>query len=239
MSDAQDKYTQLKLFATAPHPCSYLPDQEASTVFVDPSATIDREIYTYLSEKGYRRSGSFLYKPDCPNCQACISLRIPVKDYRFSRSEKRVLKRNEDLDVYTSSHIFTEKFYRLYADYICVRHSDGDMYPPSLEQYQSFLKNGFNSTEYFVFQKDEEIKAVAVVDILANGLSAIYTFYDPFDQHRSLGTLAVLWQIQQAKALELDYVYLGYWVKDCEKMRYKSRFRPAEIYFGKQWIRLK
>ncbi|HEY9034120.1 MAG TPA: arginyltransferase [Pseudomonadales bacterium] len=238
MTEQYPAHKQLKQFSTAPHPCSYLPGMEASTLFVDPDADIDRHTYTYLSERGYRRSGQFLYKPDCQNCQACISLRIPVKDYHFSRNERRILKRNDDLQAFAVQHIFAEPFYRLYADYICARHHDGDMYPPSPEQYRNFLNNGFGTSEFMVFTHDHAIKAVAVIDRLDNALSAVYTFYDPFDDKRSLGTFVILWQIQRAQELGLDYVYLGYWVKNCQKMNYKTRFRPAEVLINRRWLRL-
>ena len=238
MSDEQNQDKQLKLFSTAPHPCSYLENEEASTVFIDPDADIDTHTYTYLSEKGYRRSGRFLYRPDCLNCQACISIRIPVNQYKFSRSEKRILKKNADLEVYQVSSIFNDQYYQLYADYIFIRHSDGDMYPPSKDQYQSFLNNAYGNSQYFVFQEKDEPKAVAVVDALDNAYSAVYTFYSPFEPQRSFGSLAVLWQIQRAKQLGLEYVYLGYWVKNCQKMNYKTRFRPAEVYINNRWIPL-
>lgn len=238
MSTIEDPGKQLRLFSTAPHSCSYLDDMEASTLFIDPSQDITPEDYSYLSERGFRRSGNYIYKPNCSNCHSCISIRIPVKEYKFSRSERRILNKNKDLKVFQSSHIFTEDCYKLYADYICERHSDGDMYPPTQEQYENFLNNGIGCTHYYLFTLEESIKAVAVVDLLRDGLSAIYTFYDPHDDARSLGSLAVLWQIQYAKRLGLDYVYLGYWVKDCQKMNYKTRFKPAEIYFNKRWMQL-
>lgn len=238
MNDEHRAERHLKQFATAPHDCSYLPNQEAGTLFVDPEADIDSSTYTYLSELGYRRSGRYLYKPDCPQCQACISLRIPVKDYVFSRNDKRLLKRNSDLTSFSVEHIFHEEFYALYANYIEQRHSNGDMYPPTQEQFISFLSNGFDTTEYRVFCQGDQLKAVAVIDHLDNGLSAVYTFYDASDDKRSLGTYAILWQIQQAQALGLDYVYLGYWVKNCQKMKYKTRFRPAEVLINRRWLTL-
>lgn len=238
MTEEYKAERHLKQFATAPHPCSYLPGQEASTLFVDPEAHIDQQTYSFLSERGYRRSGHYLYKPDCQQCQACISLRIPVKQYQFSRNEKRLLKRNSDLNSFTVEHIFHEEFYQLYEDYIRTRHSDGDMYPPSQEQYINFLSNGYGTSEYRVFTDAHQLKAVAVIDHLDKGLSAVYTFYDAHDNKRSLGTYAILWQIQQAQKLGLDHLYLGYWVKNCHKMNYKTRFRPAEVLINRRWLTL-
>lgn len=237
MSEEYKNTQLLRQFSTAPHPCSYLPDQEASTMVIDPEAKITQQNYSYLIQRGYRRSGQYLYKPDCAQCKACLSLRIPVKQYVFSRNDKRVLQRNNDLNCQSVAHIFQDHYYRFYRDYINQRHQDGDMYPPSLDQYLGFLNNPYGNTEYHVFSdKQENLKAVAVIDRLDDGLSAIYTFFDAQENKRSLGTYAILWQIQQAQKLGLDYVYLGYWVKDCPKMNYKTRFRPAEILINQRWL---
>ena len=238
MSNDQDNARQLRLFSTAPHPCSYLDNEEASTLFIDPEARINQNIYTYLSERGFRRSGKFVYKPDCHQCQACISIRIPVKAFSFSRNHKRLLKNNADLQVKEVASIFTDEYYSLYDRYIRLRHAEGDMYPPSKEQYENFLSNAFNTTRYFVFEYQGQPKAIAVVDQLTNAFSSVYTFFDPLDEKRSLGTYAIVWQIKKAKELGLHYIYLGYWVKNCKKMSYKTRFRPAEVYINQRWLPL-
>lgn len=241
MSQDSQIYKRLKLFKTTPHPCSYIPGEEASTLFVDPEQEIDLETYTFLSERGYRRSGDYMYRPDCLSCQACISLRIPIAKYRFSRNDKRLINRNQDLTVRSIDSITEdESFYRLYEAYINQRHQDGDMYPANQQQYSSFLNNPYGSTEYQGFYLDDELLALAVIDRLENGLSAVYTFYHPDSSYdkRSLGTYAILWQLQEAKQRELDYVYLGYWVKQCRKMNYKTRFRPAEILINQRWLTL-
>jgi arginine-tRNA-protein transferase len=229
---------QLKLYKTEPHNCSYLPAEEAITLFVDPAADIDINLHTSLSERGFRRSGNILYKPDCNHCHECISIRIDVARYQFNRSDKRILKRNCDLQVFEVEHINHDDFYDLYAHYIGKRHADGDMYPPSREQFINFFSNPFGNTRFVVFKKAENLKAVAVIDLFTSGISAVYTFFDPDDEQRSLGKLAVLWQIQQAQSLQLPYVYLGYWVKHCTKMNYKTQFHPTEIYLNKRWMPL-
>lgn len=241
MSQDSQIHKRLRLFKTAPHPCSYLDDQEASTVFVDPEQDINLNTYTYLSERGYRRSGDYMYRPDCLNCQACISLRIPVAKYVFSRNDRRIINRNKDLSVQPISSISDDpKYYALYENYINHRHQDGDMYPADFQQYSSFLNNPYGNTEYQGFYLDDVLIAVAVMDKLDNGLSAVYTFYhtDSSYDKRSLGTYAILWQLQEAKQRELDYVYLGYWIKQCRKMNYKTRFRPAEILINQRWLTL-
>jgi arginine-tRNA-protein transferase len=238
MNEFNNPRNHLKLYKTEPHACSYIDGLEATTLFVDPNAEIDQRMHTYFSEQGYRRSGSILYKPDCTNCQACMSIRIRVNDYSFSRSEKRILKRNNDLNIFEIEDIRHDDIYQLYENYITQRHADGDMFPPNREQYENFFNNPFGNTRFVAFALKNTIKAVAIIDNFTNGLSAVYTFFDPNDEERSLGTLAVLWQIQEAKTLNLPYVYLGYWVKQCQKMNYKTRFQPSEIYINKRWVTL-
>ena len=226
----------LKLYATHEHPCSYLEGETATTVFVDPYAPINASMYSELSDYGFRRSGKHLYRPHCSNCQACIPVRIPVSEFRFNRSQKRCLKRNEDVTIDVVADIDTNQHFALYERYLEQRHSDGDMYPPSREQFQEFLSAEWNTTRYLELKADNKLLAVAVSDKLDQGLSAIYTFYDPAEDVRSLGTLAVLRQILLARDLQLPYVYLGYWIKDCAKMRYKSQYKPLQMYINHQWL---
>lgn len=228
----------LKVFATHPHPCSYLEGQEATTLFVDPKATVDVETYAQLSELGFRRSGQFLYRPHCQSCQACIPARIPVHSFMPDRRLRRIARHNEDLDVLMEPDITGDEYYELYARYITERHADGDMYPPSREQYETFLTREWNATRYVCFRQGERLLAVAVVDVMPNGVSAVYTFYDPLEAKRSLGSLAVLWQIEFAKQLSLPHIYLGYWIKECPKMAYKINFRPLELYVHGRWVLL-
>lgn len=228
--------SSLKLYATHEHPCSYLIDKAATTVFVDPNARIDAVIYSELSEFGFRRSGKHVYRPHCRACQACIPVRVPVATFRPTRSQKRCLKRNDDLSMNLVSSISTEEHYQLYEFYISGRHMDGDMYPPSRQQYSEFLSAEWGVTQFLEFRLKGELICIAVCDRLEQGLSAIYTFFNPDQVSRSLGTLAVLKQIELASELGLPYVYLGYWIKDCEKMNYKSKYRPLQMYINQQWL---
>lgn len=223
------------LYKTDEHPCSYLPEQQARTAFIDPKAILDQQLYSQLCDFGYRRSGQFVYRPSCLNCNACQSLRVNVSDYRFNRRERRILNKNKDLDVVCKKDIDHDIFYDLYQRYIITRHSDGDMFPPDRDQYQQFLSSFLDNTLYYCFYQGPKLKAIAVTDALVQGLSAVYTFFDPHDDKRSLGHFAILWQIQQAQARNLDYLYLGYWVKDCKKMSYKTQFQNIEIYRDKKW----
>lgn len=229
----------LKLFATQPHPCSYLEDQEATTLFVDPEAPVDIALYSQLSQLGFRRSGSHLYRPQCGSCQACISCRIPVNMFNPNRSQRRAWQRNRDVAISITDDINTSKHYDLYAKYISHRHQDGDMYPPSVAQYEAFLTREWGVTRYLELHANGELLGVAVCDQLEDGLSAVYTFYDPGQDRRSLGVFAILAQIEIARNQGLSYLYLGYWIKHCDKMRYKIQYRPLELLINRRWMRLK
>lgn len=228
----------LRLFATHPHPCSYLEGEEATTVFVDPEAVINKSLYSQLSLLGFRRSGSHLYRPQCAQCQACVSCRIPVDLFKPNRSQKRCMKTNSDLEIQVVDDINTDEHFGLYSQYLELRHREGDMYPPSREQYASFLTSEWESTRYLEFRDAGRLVALAVCDHLDDGLSAVYTFYDATLEERSLGKYAVLAQIELAKHLGLTYVYLGYWIKHCDKMNYKTNYRPLELLINRRWMRL-
>ena len=225
----------LKVYTTYPHSCSYLDDQEATTLFVDPRQQVDKQLYSKLSVLGFRRSGNHIYRPHCTHCEACVPARIPVARFQPSRSQRRTVQRNEDLRVRRSEDLRDEEAFQLYCRYIELRHADGDMFPPDREQYESFLNNAWDCTHYYRFYDRRALVALAVVDELQDGLSAIYTFFDPLQDKRSLGSYAILWQVQRARALGLDYLYLGYWIKGCRKMAYKSAYRPLELHVKNRW----
>ncbi len=231
--------SSVRLFRTSPHPCSYKESEQAATVFVDPDLVIDKAINSKLSDLGYRRSGAHLYRPDCDFCQACISCRVPVAEFQFNRSQRRILRRNESLRVVEKSDLTDHIAYDLYQRYINQRHLDGDMFPASLEQYEAFIKTKMFDTRFFLFYEQEELLAVSVVDFLEQGLSAVYTFFDPDQGQRSLGNFAILWQIKMCQKLGLPYVFLGYWIKGCGKMEYKSKFRPLEMLINGRWMLVK
>ena len=228
----------LKVYTTYPHSCSYLQEQEATTLFVDPRQPVDQKLYSKLSVLGFRRSGNHIYRPHCSHCNACIPARIPVAGFEPRRGQKRVWQRNRDLRVISTADINDDAAFDLYHRYISLRHSDGDMYPPDREQYQAFLNSVWDCTRYFRFYDGGRLVAVAVVDKLEDGFSAIYTFFDPAAAKRSLGTYAILWEVEQAREMGLDYLYLGYWIRDCEKMAYKSDYRPLQVYINSRWTTL-
>jgi arginyl-tRNA--protein-N-Asp/Glu arginylyltransferase len=207
---------RLKFYATQPHTCSYLPDEQATTLFLDPSQPMDVDVYADLSEMGFRRSGDHLYRPHCQRCN----------------------KRNQDIQVHLVRPVFTEEYYALYVRYIEQRHADGDMYPPNREQFSTFLARDLTFSRFYEFREDNRLLAIAVTDVLPNGLSAVYTFYEPSEERRSLGRFAILWQIAEAERLGLHAVYLGYWIKNCRKMSYKTQYRPIELFVNQRWVSL-
>lgn len=226
----------LQFFQTQAHACSYLEDEIASTVFLSPKQTIDRALYSQLSDYGFRRSGTHIYKPLCANCSACVPMRLPVNRFAPSRSQKRTWKRNNDLTVHKVSDINNDEHYALYERYINERHKDGDMYPPSNAQFQSFLCSEWHCAQYYEFRSNGHLIATAVTDIMDNGISAVYTYYDPAEEKRSLGSYVILFLIREAKKHHLKSVYLGYWIKNSTKMNYKSAYRPLEIQAGNHWV---
>jgi arginine-tRNA-protein transferase len=228
----------LRLFTTQPHNCSYLSGQQAQTLFIDPEFQVDKSTNSRLSELGFRRSGAHVYRPNCRHCQQCISCRVLVASFVPNRRFKRIIKRNEDLTVSEAQDIKDDEYYLLYKHYITVRHADGDMYPPSREQFASFLLRKCEGTHYYVMRRGERLMGVMVSDELDNGLSAVYTFYDPLEEARSLGTFGVLWQIEEARRLGLAHLYLGYWIRGSRKMNYKIDFRPLEMLVRQQWVRV-
>ena len=226
---------RLKFYATQAHPCSYLPTEQATTLFLDPSQPMDAQVYAELSEVGFRRSGDHLYRPHCQKCSACVPARLPVADFKPNRQQRRILSRNADLQVRAVRPAFSEEYYDLYARYIEQRHADGDMYPPNREQFSTFLVRDLPFSRFYEFRLNGRLLAVAVTDVLPNGLSAVYTFYDPDEEHRSLGRYAILWQIAETARPGLHAVYLGYWIKNCRKMNYKTQYRPIELFVNQHW----
>ena len=228
--------SSIKLFRTSEHPCSYFSDQDATTIFLDPATKISQKLNSALTDKGFRRSGHLLYKPDCNSCKACIACRIPVKKFKSKSSFKRILKINQDIRVDVSSELKLDESYALYESYINHRHLDGDMFPATEKQFSAFILENTDDTIFFKFFDKEKLIAVSVADILQDGLSAVYCFYDPVDKRRSLGTYAILYQIHRVLEQERLYLYLGYWIKNCRKMLYKTRFRPLEMLVNNKWV---
>ncbi len=227
-----------QFYLTPEHPCSYLPGAKARTLFLDPAQVISPRLYGQLSGLGFRRSGSHLYRPQCNDCNACIPTRLPVAAFHPNRQQRRISKRNQDLVLQIEPPQYADEYYHLYASYISSRHGDGDMYPPTRDQYRGFLSGSWSDTRFFSLRAHGHLLAVAVTDSLPEGLSAIYTFFDPAAASRSLGVYAVLQQIQACRDAGLPYLYLGYWIKDCRKMAYKTQYRPIQLRTNNGWVQV-
>ncbi|MBB1073483.1 arginyltransferase [Rhodoferax sp. 4810] len=231
----------LQLYLTDDHPCSYLDQQRARTLFVDPLAEINTERAQWLQEIGFRRSGSHFYRPSCRphQCQQCRAVRLPVAQFQPNRSQRRAAKRNQDLRCIQRSPQFDAEHYALYSRYVLTRHSDGDMADDvSTDAYERFLLTAWGGDTWLLeLREGERLVAVAVTDVLSDGLSAVYTFFDPAESSRALGTAAILAQITEAQQLGVTHLYLGYWIANSRKMAYKQQYRPLEIWDGAQWRR--
>jgi len=224
------------LWLTAEHACSYLDDKQAQSAVVDPDFRLDTKLYSGLIEQGFRRSGDQVYIPYCQGCQACVPTRVPVAEFRPDRKQKRCAKRNEQTRVNIKPAEFDPRHFDLYRRYQAARHDKGEAGVISPQEYMQFLGSSWCDTWFVEFSIQEKLAAVAVVDVLDHALSAVYTFFEPEFADRSPGVFAVLWQIEQARKLNLDYVYLGFWIKDCRKMSYKNQYQPLFGLTGQQWL---
>jgi arginine-tRNA-protein transferase len=227
----------LELYITAAHECPYLEERKATNLLVDPAFAMDTRTYSHLLNKGFRRSGSDVYRPCCYRCQACVSTRIPVESFKPSRSQKRTWNLNQDLSVRVNQDGYREEYTDLYLRYVRSRHAGGGMDDDTPSTFANFILTDWCQTVLIEFWKDERLMAVASTDWLKQGLSSVYTFFDPEEgSERGLGTFALLWQIHWAKELKLPYVYPGYWIKESPKMNYKVRFQPIEGFVNNQWV---
>ncbi len=225
----------MDFYQTPVHPCGYLPNRYSINIFADPNTEISTQTYSWLIDHGFRRNGSHLYRPQCPECKSCIPTRVCVKDFELSRSQQRTLKRNQDLSTQIVEKKYIQEHFDLYLQYLQNRHNESPMTLSTQHDYEEFILGTWSDTQFIEFRLEDKLICVAVFDYLPQGLSAAYTYFDTTYLNRSLGTLAILKLIELAKSKQLTYVYLGYWIKECQKMNYKINFAPIEGYINKTW----
>ena len=225
----------IPLYVDKPHACSYLSEHQSRFSYIHPTIALSTELYSQLLSRGFRRSGSYVYQTSCHNCQKCVPVRLVVNDFQASRQQRRVWKKNTDIEVIIKPAVFEKAHYDLYVDYQKGRHGDGEMAKATEDDYISFLSSEWSDTLFVEFSCAGELAGVAVIDRLDDALSAVYTFFDPKFAQRSLGVYAVLWEVEYAKSLGLKWNYLGYWIAGCQKMSYKTKYQPLQGLVDGQW----
>ncbi|MGL6048357.1 MAG: arginyltransferase [Vogesella sp.] len=236
MSHRDDAIAVVHFYATAPYPCSYLEGHQARSQVAIPADAIDGSVYSRLVGLGFRRSGHFTYRPYCDDCRACVPVRLAAAEFRPSRSQRRAAKAHGALSTRILPLAFSDEHYQLYYRYQHARHDGGGMSDDDPVQYAEFILKSRVDSWLVEFREDGVLRMVSLIDRLDDGLSAVYTFFDPDVPGASYGVYNVLWQVELACHLGLPYVYLGYWIKASPKMVYKQHYRPLQMLDNGRWV---
>lgn len=229
----------MRFSITPEHDCSYLDNHKAITLFVDPNYPVNMNQYSALAKLGFRRSGEHVYRPHCSDCGLCIPVRLPVDEFKPARSQRRNKNLNNDLIMSVKDAVFNNEHYDLYRKYMKGRHAGGGMDNDEPESYETLIKANWSSSKLLEFRLDHKLMMVAVIDLFDDGVSAVYTFFDPGFSNRGLGVYGILSEIEYVKSLQLDWLYLGYWNPKTNKMSYKANYQPIEFFDGQEWHWLK
>ena len=228
-------FEKIQFYKTTEYNCSYIDKMDAQSLVVTPYKSIDQNIFQDLIEKGFRRSGQYIYKPSCKSCTACIPIRLSVQKFLSSRSQKRIFKKHQHFDVREVSLAFKQEHFDLYSKYQNKRHSSINNDQNKIDDYNDFLIKSNVNSKLVEFWDGDLLKIVSIIDMMSDGISAVYTFFDPDDKKVSYGTYSIIWLINWCKTQQVKYMYLGYWIGECNKMKYKTNFKPYELYIKGYW----
>jgi arginine-tRNA-protein transferase len=228
----------IPLFLTQQHPCSYLEHEMAQSLFVHPSIKLSTQLYGQLIKQGFRRSGDEVYAPHCAQCSSCLPARLEVAHFKPNRNQKRCLKKNSTTQAIEKPAVFSQDHYDMYLRYQAHRHNNGSMAHFGPDDYIHFLSSFWCNTRFVEFFIDNELAAIAVIDQFDNAWSAVYTFFEPNFSSYSPGVYAILWEIEQARLQNREFLYLGFWIKNCQKMAYKHEYQPMQLFIDNQWTEM-